>query len=107
MSLKIRLSRFGKKNAPTYKVVVCESTEKRNGRFTDIIGYFNPLGKTPEISIDKEKLEYWKSNGAKTTTAVDKLIEGTYNYQEYSPHKKKQETKEDAPEEMVEEQKEE
>ncbi|MFA6981661.1 MAG: 30S ribosomal protein S16 [Patescibacteria group bacterium] len=89
MSLKIRLSRFGKTNAPTYKVVVSETKDKRNGRAVDIIGHFNPLKTPVEVQIDKDKLQNWKKNGAQTTPAVDKLLEGKYSYTKYSPKKAK------------------
>lgn len=85
MSMTIRLAKFGKKNAPTYKVVVSETRTKRNGFFLDTIGSVNPQVNPPAISIDKEKYEVWKSKGAQVTKAVEKVIDGTYTYERYSP----------------------
>ena len=57
MSVSIRLAKFGKKNAPTYKVVVANTKDKRNGRFIDVLGFYNPHQKTSSFLIDREKYE--------------------------------------------------
>ncbi|OGC48255.1 30S ribosomal protein S16 [candidate division WWE3 bacterium RBG_16_37_10] len=89
MSVSIRLAKFGKKNAPTYKVVVANTKDKRNGRFIDVLGFYNPHQKTSSFSIDKEKYEEWQKKGAMTTQAVEKLVSGKYNYTKYNPKSKK------------------
>jgi small subunit ribosomal protein S16 len=71
--LVIRLLRRGKRNQPFFKIVV---TDKRNppkgGRFTDIIGFINPL--TKEKKIDAEKAKYWISVGAQMSDTVNNLL---------------------------------
>lgn len=71
--LVIRLLRRGRKNQPFFRIVV---TDKRNppkgGRFTDIIGFLNPL--TKEKKIDAEKVKYWLSVGAQTSDTVNNLL---------------------------------
>ena len=71
--LVIRLLRRGKRNQPFFKIVV---TDKRNppkgGRFTDIIGFINPL--TKEKQIDAEKAKYWISVGAQMSDTVNNLL---------------------------------
>lgn len=95
MSVTIRLSRIGKKNQPAYKLVVSNTRDKRNGRYLDILGHYNPFEPKEKFSYDKEKFEEWKNKGALVTDAVNKLIEGTYEYKKYEP---KQETsKEEKP----------
>lgn len=91
MSVTIRLAKFGKRNAPSYRVVVANTRDKRNGKFLDTLGFFNPSDKTTKFTVDKKKYEEWKAKGALVTKAVEKLIDGTYEYIKYEP--KKQEKK--------------
>lgn len=93
MSIKIRLAKTGKKNAPAFKVVVAQTRTKRNGEFLDILGDFNPtMGGKPVI--DRVKLEEWVKKGALITESVKKMIGGTYKYVKYNP-KSEKETKSD------------
>ncbi|MBW6441760.1 30S ribosomal protein S16 [Patescibacteria group bacterium] len=87
MSVTIRLSRTGRKNQPTYKLVVANTRDKRNGRYIEVLGYYNPFDPKQKFSYDKDKFEKWKSNGALVTDAVNKLINGTYEYVKYEPKK--------------------
>lgn len=87
MSVTIRLSRIGRKNQPAYKVVVANTRDKRNGRYLDILGYYNPFEKKKQFSYDKEKFENWKKKGALVSDAVNKLIDGTYEFKKYDPKK--------------------
>ena len=89
MSLTIRLARIGRKNQPAYKLVVSNTRDKRNGKYLDILGYFNPFDPEKKFSYDKERFEKWRKNGALVTEAVTKLIENKYQYIEYSPKKTK------------------
>jgi len=84
MSVKIRLAKAGKKNAPTFKVVVVPTRSKRNGEFLDILGSFNPAVKNG-IQIDRDKIAAWSTKGAKLTESVKKLLDNTYNYVKYEP----------------------
>jgi len=108
MSVTIRLARTGRRNQPAYKIVVSNTRDKRNGRFVDILGHFNPTTTPAEFSYNKEKYEKWTKTGALVTEAVKKLVEGKYEYTKYEPRKveKKertdtqvQDTKEEAKEE--------
>lgn len=87
MSVKIRLAKVGKKNSSSYKVVVSNTKNKRNGKFLEILGSFNPLQTGSMFSIDKEKLNDWKKKGAQITDAVSSLLEGKYTYIKYNPKK--------------------
>lgn len=69
----IRLSRFGRKKAPFYRIVVTDSRKKTTGGVIDYIGSWNPIKKTKEI--DKEKLSEWKKNGAQMSASVKKILE--------------------------------
>ena len=81
--LKIRLKRLGAKKAPTYRVIVINSTTKREGRPVEELGYYNP--KTKEMKLNKESALAWISKGAQPTDTVKYLItncneDGTLNY---------------------------
>jgi small subunit ribosomal protein S16 len=93
MSVKIRLAKFGKKHAPSYRVVVAHTRTKRNGKFLDILGHINPTDPKSKLVIDKEKLKEWIGKGATKTEAVEQLLEGNYTYVKYEPKKAKGEEK--------------
>ena len=62
----IRLSRKGTKKRPFYHIVVTDSRNKRDGRYIERIGFFNPVaaGQEEELRIDLERAKYWQSQGA-------------------------------------------
>lgn len=72
----IRLSRGGARNRPFYNVVVADSRHRRDGRFIERVGFYNPLREVgPDtLRIDLERIAFWKSHGAQTSDAVEKLI---------------------------------
>ena len=81
--LKIRLKRLGAKKAPTYRVIVINSTTKREGRPIEELGYYNP--KTKDMKLNKASAEAWISKGAQPTDTVKYLIancneDGSLNY---------------------------
>lgn len=71
----IRLSRSGAKGKPFYHVVVCDKRSKRDGKYIERIGYFNPVasGKSVKIHIDTERLAYWTNEGAQPSDRVKYL----------------------------------
>ena len=81
--LKIRLKRLGAKKAPTYRIIVINSTTKREGKPIQELGYYNP--KTKVMQLDKAAAESWISKGAQPTDTVAYLIknckaDGTLDY---------------------------
>ena len=72
--LKIKLSRTGKKGFATYKIVVIEARSKRDGKYLEKLGHYNPNTKPATIYIDKKRLQYWISQGAQPTVVVTRLI---------------------------------
>jgi small subunit ribosomal protein S16 len=87
--LVIRLFRTGKKNQPTYKIVV---TEKKNppkgGRFVEEVGFYNP--KTKERILKKERIQYWISQGVQPSDTVFNMLvsESVIEGKKKSSHKK-------------------
>ena len=72
--VKIRLARAGRKKAPFYRVVVAESSAPRDGKFIEIVGTYNPITTPSTITLNTERIGYWKSVGAQPTERVKKLI---------------------------------
>lgn len=85
MSVVIRLSKFGKKNAPSYRVVVISKRTSRQGRALEIIGSYNPFPQPPQLTWKKERFAYWQKQGAEISEAVKKLMAGKYTYKKYRP----------------------
>jgi small subunit ribosomal protein S16 len=74
MAVRIRLTRLGKKKKPFYRIIVADSESKRDGKFLDIVGTYDPLQNPAVIKIDNEKLQEWIGKGALPTTTVKSLI---------------------------------
>lgn len=73
MSIKIRLSRGGRKNLPFYSIVATNSTSPRDSKFLEKLGTFNPLLKgdsATRVVLNKERVEYWLSVGAQPSERV-------------------------------------
>lgn len=73
MALKIRLARYGRKKLPYYHIVVAENTSKRDGKFVEKVGTYNPLAdgdKNNRVSLIEDRIKYWLSSGAKPTDRV-------------------------------------
>lgn len=68
--VKIRLRRIGAKKQPSYRVVVADSRVKRDGRFIENIGHYNPRTDPPTVVIKEDRALYWLSVGAQPTDAV-------------------------------------
>lgn len=75
MAVKLRLMRMGKKKQPHYRIVAADSRTKRDGRFLEIVGRYNPLTDPSTIEVDNDKAVKWLSVGAQPTEAVAKLLE--------------------------------
>jgi small subunit ribosomal protein S16 len=74
MAVKIRLTRYGKKKRPFYRVIVAKETAPRDGRFIEILGTYDPLAKEKTIKINKEKALSWIRKGAQPTQTVAQLL---------------------------------
>lgn len=74
MAVKLRLMRMGKKKQPTYRVVAADSRSPRDGRFIEVLGFYNPRSEPSVIEIDNEKAVGWLKNGAQPTERVQKLL---------------------------------
>jgi small subunit ribosomal protein S16 len=76
MALKIRLQRHGASHRPFYRLVVTEAAARRDGRFVEVLGTYEPQASKPEneLLLKLERIDYWKSVGAKATDTAASLI---------------------------------
>lgn len=81
--VKIRLSRFGSRHNPHYRIVVTDVRKKRDGVYLERIGYYDPRKTVPDwYKVDIERARYWLSVGAKPTETVKKLFKLAGVYEE-------------------------
>lgn len=72
--VKIRLTQTGTKNRKTYRLIAIEEGKRRDGRAIEILGFYNPLVKPAQVSIKRDRVDYWLSVGAQLTPAAVKLL---------------------------------
>jgi len=72
--VKLRLKRMGKKGAPFYRIVAADSRSPRDGRFIEQIGTYNPTKAEEKVTLDKELVKKWLSNGAQPTDTVRSIL---------------------------------
>jgi small subunit ribosomal protein S16 len=77
--VSIRLSRAGAKKSPFYHLVVTDSRNRRDGRYIERLGYFNPVGKEHEenLRIDLDRVDYWLNRGARPSDRVAALLKAS------------------------------
>ena len=71
----IRLARGGAKKRPFFNIVAADSRDRRDGRFIERVGYYNPVasGGAQNLVINAERLAYWQQNGAQLSPTVARL----------------------------------
>ena len=74
MAVRIRLTRVGAKKQPTYRVVVADARNARDGRSIETIGHYNPRMDPVEVSIDADTAKKWLSQGAQPSDTVARLF---------------------------------
>ncbi len=72
----IRLARSGSKKRPFYNIVAADSRNRRDGRFIERVGYYNPVasGAEKNLVVNAERLAYWQGNGAQLSDTVSRLV---------------------------------
>lgn len=72
----IRLSRGGAKKQPFYHVVATDSRARRDGRYIERLGFYNPVarGDATEVKLDMERVDYWVGVGAQMSDSVAKIV---------------------------------
>lgn len=76
MALKIRLRQQGRTNRACYRVVVADARTRRDGKYVESVGWYNPVESEPEknLFLDAERIAHWLSNGAQLSECVENLI---------------------------------
>lgn len=75
--LKIKLTRTGKKGQPNYRIVVIEAKTRREGKYLESLGFYQPQQKPAIIKINQERYQFWLQKGAQPTPTVRKLAHQT------------------------------
>lgn len=74
MAVRIRLARFGNKKHPYYRIIAADSEARRDGRFLEQVGTYNPLVGAQAVTIKRDRYDYWVSVGAKPSETVASII---------------------------------
>ena len=72
--LSIRMRRTGSKKRPFFRVVVSEARSKKEGEFIEVLGFYNPRTKPAVVEIEKDRITYWISKGARPSDSVRTLL---------------------------------
>jgi small subunit ribosomal protein S16 len=74
MALKIRLRQQGRTNRQTYRVVVTDIRCKRDGKYLEMLGWYNPFQAENNVSVDPDRISFWLSQGAQISEQVKTLL---------------------------------
>lgn len=77
MAVVLRLARLGKHKSPAYRVVATDKQNKRDGRFLEVLGTYNPLSNPARVTLKEDLIKKWLGLGAKPTDVVRSLIKKT------------------------------
>jgi small subunit ribosomal protein S16 len=83
MSVSIRLSRYGAKKLPYYRIVVMDSRKARDGRFIEQVGTYNPLKDPVEVTLKEDAVLKWLESGAKPSLTVKRFLKKTVVWQKF------------------------
>jgi small subunit ribosomal protein S16 len=72
----IRLARGGSKKRPFYNIVVANSQQRRDGRFIERVGFYNPVasGSAEKLRVEQDRVSYWVGVGAQLSPTVERLV---------------------------------
>ena len=72
--VRIRLRRIGLRGQPTYRIVAADKESPRDGRFLEILGFYNPRTQPATIHVKEDRAYHWMKNGALPTESVEKVF---------------------------------
>ncbi len=72
--VRIRLRRVGLKGQPSYRIVVADKEAPRDGRFLEILGFYNPRTNPPTVDLNEGRAYEWMKNGAQPSESVQKIF---------------------------------
>jgi small subunit ribosomal protein S16 len=74
VAVRIRLKRMGAKKRPFYRIVAADSRARRDGRFIETLGLYNPLSNPAEVRLNADRIQHWLSCGAQPSDSVRNLL---------------------------------
>lgn len=86
--VRIRLRRVGLKGQPSYRIVVADKESPRDGRFLEILGFYNPRTEPATISIKEDRVYHWMKNGALPTESVEQVFKSAGLFERFERFKK-------------------
>ena len=86
--VRLRLRRIGLKGQPTYRVVAADSESPRDGRFLEILGFYNPRTQPATIRLDEARVFHWMKNGALPTESVAQVFKASGTMDRWERFKK-------------------
>ena len=86
--VRIRLRRVGARKQPSYRIVAADKETKRDGRFLEILGFYNPRTDPPTVTLKEERVYDWMMKGAQPSDAVQKIFRMVGFYDRYERFKK-------------------
>jgi small subunit ribosomal protein S16 len=86
--VRIRLRRIGLKGQPSYRIVIANQESPRDGRFIEIVGFYNPRTQPATMNIEEAKVFDWMSKGAQPTESVAQLFKTTGTLDRFARFKK-------------------
>jgi small subunit ribosomal protein S16 len=72
--VRIRLRRIGLKGQPSYRIVAADKESPRDGRFLEILGFYNPRTEPATMSVKEDRVFHWMKNGARPTESVEQVF---------------------------------
>ncbi len=86
--VRLRLRRIGLKGQPTYRIVAADSESPRDGRFLEILGFYNPRTQPATISLKEDRVFHWMKNGALPTESVGQVFKSAGTMDRWERFKK-------------------
>ena len=78
MAVVLRLARLGKHKSPAYRVVATDKQNKRDGKFLEVVGRYNPLTSPAQVVLKEDRVKYWLEKGALPSEVVRSLIKRSF-----------------------------
>jgi small subunit ribosomal protein S16 len=86
--VRIRLRRIGLKGQPSYRIVAADKESPRDGRFLEILGFYNPRTQPATMTVKEDRIFHWMENGAKPTESVEQVFKTTGTLERWERFKK-------------------
>jgi small subunit ribosomal protein S16 len=85
--VRIRLRRVGGKKQPSYRIVAADKESPRDGRFLEILGFYNPRTQPATLQLQEDRIYDWLSKGAQPSASVESLLKGAGTLDRYARFK--------------------